>query len=561
MDRVSNEAGGGALALAGVALTVFHLAELYGLRASPGQFTVQFLPPALSLALAAVGVELARGRLATDGLAGRLLAWTAAGSVALVALGAWVFAGVVVRGFPLMDPLAALLALATFGALGGALVGVYDVKRLEQARFLERLNRINDTLRIATQALVDETDRERLEQTVCERLTDSDPYDAVWLGRYDEGDAEVRPVAWSGFDDEYVESIVVTVDDSPTGSGPGGRAIKTGEIQSVPDVFADPTMEPWWDLLESHGITSLAVVPIRHDDTVYGFFSIYTERDDVFDDREQEVLSELGETIGHAIASIEARERLARRERELARQNERLEEFAGVVSHDLRNPLNVAAGRVEIAGNEHESEHLAVATDALERMEELITDLLSLARQGAAVDEREQADLGALVDQAWATVDAPEATLRIDGVPGSNATGGSSESGPQERTDGVPGSNATEDELGAVECDPSRVRQLLENLFRNAVEHGGADVTVTVGRTADGFFVADDGPGVPADSRDEIFDVGFSTDDRGTGFGLNIVEQIARAHGWDVSVGESADGGARFEFTGVGPNPSVADRV
>ncbi|WP_436925855.1 GAF domain-containing protein [Halosimplex amylolyticum] len=540
MDRVSNEAGGGTLALAGVALTVFHLVELYGLRASPGQFSVQFLPPALSLALTAVGVELARGRLASDGLAGRLLAWTAAGSVALVALGAWVFAGVVVRGFPLMDPLDALLGLATFGALGGALVGVYDVKRLEQARFLERLNRINDTLRIATQALVDETDRERLEQTVCERLTDSDPYDAAWLGRYDESGAEVRPVAWSEFDDEYVQSIVVTVDDSPTGSGPGGRAIKTGEIQSVPDVFADPTMEPWWDLLESHGITSLAVVPIRHDDTVYGFFSIYTERDDVFDQREQGVLSELGETIGHAIASIEARERLARRERELARQNERLEEFAGVVSHDLRNPLNVAAGRVEIVRNEDASEHLAAAADALDRMDELITDLLSLARQGATVDEREQADLDALVDQAWATVNAPAATLRTDRVPESDATDGA---------------------LGAIECDPSRVRQLLENLFRNAVEHGGADVTVTVGRTADGFFVADDGPGVPADSREEIFDVGFSTDDRGTGFGLNIVEQIARAHGWDVSVGESADGGARFEFTGVGPNPSVADRV
>ncbi|MFC7196597.1 GAF domain-containing protein [Halosimplex aquaticum] len=500
----------------------------------------------------AVGVELARGRLAADRFAGRLLAWTAAGSIALVALGTWVFAGVVVRGFPLTDPLAALLGLATFGALAGVLVGVYDVRRLEQERFLERLNRINDTLRIATQELVDETDRDRLEQTVCERLIESDPYDAVWIGRYDPDDAEVRPVAWAGFDDEYVQSIVVTVDDSPTGSGPGGRAIKTGEIQSVPDVFADPTMEPWWDLLESHGITSLAVVPIRHGDSVYGFFSIYTEREDVFDDREREVLSELGETIGHAIASIEAHDRVAERERELARQNERLEEFAGVVSHDLRNPLNVAAGRVEFVRRESDSDHLAVAADALDRMEELISDLLALARQGEAVYERERVQLGALAEQAWSTIDAPAATLRTEDASGSDASGDSSESDRREGADG---------DLGPIECDPSRVRELLENLFRNSVEHGGADVTVTVGRTANGFFVADDGPGVPEGEREEIFDVGFSTNDGGTGFGLNIVERIAQAHGWDVSVGESADGGARFEFTGVESDPSVADRA
>ncbi|WP_123536587.1 GAF domain-containing sensor histidine kinase [Halosimplex salinum] len=517
MGGVSNRVSGGILAVSGLALTAYHLYGVVELGVLGPRLLAELLPLLLSLALAAVGVELARGRLITDRFASRLLAWTGAGAAALAALGAWVFADAVARGFTLADPVSAMLGLATFGALAGALVGVYDAGRLERQRSVEQLNRITDTLRIATQELVDETERDSLEQAVCDRLIDSDPYDAVWIGRYDADDRRVRPAAWSGFDDEYVESIVVTVDDSPTGSGPGGRAIETREIQCVPDVFEDSTMEPWWDLLETHGITSLAVVPIGHGDTVYGFFSVYADRQDVFYEREREVLSELGETIGHAIASIEAHERLADRERELARQNDRLEEFAGVVSHDLRNPLNVAAGRIEYLREADDDEHLAAAADALTRMEELIEDLLALARQGATVESFEQVSLGTVAAEAWNSVDSPAATLRTD-------------------------------DLGVIAADRPRLRQLLENLFRNSVEHGGEGVTVTVERIEGGFAVSDDGPGIPADERDTVLRPGYSTNPDGTGFGLNIVQRIAEAHGWDVSVGESPTGGARFEF-------------
>ncbi|WP_239640455.1 sensor histidine kinase [Halogeometricum pallidum] len=90
----------------------------------------------------------------------------------------------------------------------------------------------------------------------------------------------------------------------------------------------------------------------------------------------------------------------------------------------------------------------------------------------------------------------------------------------------------------------------MENLFDNAVRHGGERVTVTVDRLSDGFSVEDDGPGIPAEERDDVFEYGYSTADDGTGFGLNIVAEIADAHDWDVAVSEG-DGGARFEVTGV----------
>jgi signal transduction histidine kinase len=77
-------------------------------------------------------------------------------------------------------------------------------------------------------------------------------------------------------------------------------------------------------------------------------------------------------------------------------------------------------------------------------------------------------------------------------------------------------------------------------------------VTVHVGESDGGFYVADDGPGIPEAERERIFEAGYSTADEGTGFGLRIVEQVVDAHGWEVTVTESEQGGARFDVTGVG---------
>jgi signal transduction histidine kinase len=92
--------------------------------------------------------------------------------------------------------------------------------------------------------------------------------------------------------------------------------------------------------------------------------------------------------------------------------------------------------------------------------------------------------------------------------------------------------------------------------MRNAVEHTSQDVTVTVGELEEGFYVEDDGSGIPEDSRDDVFDAGHTTTDEGTGFGLSIVKEVAEAHGWEVSIAEGSEGGARFEITNVEFEPS-----
>jgi len=223
------------------------------------------------------------------------------------------------------------------------------------------------------------------------------------------------------------------------------------------------------------------------------------------------------------LAMLENVNRLARMRdalRKQARENARLDEFASIVSHDLRNPLNVAQGRLELAQLEHDTDHLDGVEDALDRMETLIEDLLAYAREGETVTDAEPVDLAGTVEWGMEGVDAEDATLDV-------------------RTTAV------------VRADESRLRQLLENLLRNAVEHGRGAVTVTVGDLPDGFYVADDGPGIPETEREKVFESGYSTADEGTGLGLAIVQEIATAHGWDIDVTESRAGGARVEVTSV----------
>jgi len=211
------------------------------------------------------------------------------------------------------------------------------------------------------------------------------------------------------------------------------------------------------------------------------------------------------------------------REQQLHTQNEHLDDFAELLAHDIRNPLSVAQGYTEVAQHEQDIPALAEVAEALDRIETLVDDVLALSKAGQAIGEVEQVTVIERVNQAWHHVETPQATLQITS------------------------------ELGSIIADQSRFQELLENLFRNAIEHTDGPVTVRVGRFDDGngLYVADDGPGIPREIRGEIFEHGYSTREAGTGYGLAIVKQIADAHGWTLSVTASDDGGARFEITGL----------
>ncbi len=212
-----------------------------------------------------------------------------------------------------------------------------------------------------------------------------------------------------------------------------------------------------------------------------------------------------------------------RREEELEQTNERLNKFASVVSHDLQNPLNTLQLSLEMAAETGDSEHFRRCERAVDRMNRLVEDLLTLAREGQTIDKRREIDLQKIAQISWNGISSKEATLAVESSP-------------------------------VVSADPDRLEQLLTNLFQNAVEHGtpkdAGTLTVTVGELADnpGFYVADDGQGISTADPNTVLESGYTTSQDGTGFGLSIVSEIADAHGWDVKVTESVSGGARFDI-------------
>jgi PAS domain S-box-containing protein len=244
---------------------------------------------------------------------------------------------------------------------------------------------------------------------------------------------------------------------------------------------------------------------------------------------------------------------LEERTHELRDQNERLDRFTAILSHDLRNPLAVARGRVSLLDvGDDQQEHVEAINSAHDRIEALIDDVLSLAREGSPADDPAPVSLTRVATNAWGHLNTGGATLEID----------------------------TDREIDA---DESRLQQLFENLFRNAVKHGSetsrpypsghggeygstagrpgtddgtdldaSDVTVRVGDLADGsgFYVEDDGPGISPSERERVFEYGYSAVEEGTGLGLAIVRQIAEARGWTVTATEATGGGARFEIRG-----------
>ncbi|WP_227134694.1 sensor histidine kinase [Halorubellus salinus] len=212
--------------------------------------------------------------------------------------------------------------------------------------------------------------------------------------------------------------------------------------------------------------------------------------------------------------------------------------IASVVSHDLRNPLDVANAHLRAARETGSEEHFDAVRRSHDRMERIIRDVLTLARGENALAVDTDVDTERVAMKAWATVETGDADLSVAS------------------------------DLPTIDADPDRLQRLFENVFRNSVEHARptdertgvseGDVTgesdqslrVRVGGTDGGFFVADDGVGIPDSERERVFDPGYSSDRNGdgTGLGLTIVERIAAAHDWGVSVATSAGDGARFEF-------------
>jgi PAS domain S-box-containing protein len=239
--------------------------------------------------------------------------------------------------------------------------------------------------------------------------------------------------------------------------------------------------------------------------------------------RTMPIRDDMGEVI-YAMAVSRNITQLAEQKRELERQNERLEEFVSLISHDLRNPLTVALGRVTVLrqmSNGEAATHLDAIENSLDRMEQITEDTLVLAQKGDSVANMEPVSLPELCRNCWQRVGTVDATLDF------------------------------EDDI-KIKGDTNMLKHIFGNLFRNAIETGGDSAIISIGRTNETkFYVEDNGPGIPVSNRTDVFNSGHTSERDGTGLGLTIVKRLSEAHGWEVVVSDGSDGGARFEFDNV----------
>ena len=367
-------------------------------------------------------------------------------------------------------------------------VGLYlDItERKRRERTLERLHDVTRNLLYAES-------RAAVAEVVTDAVRDVLGYPRNLVRLVDDG--KLRPIAIT----DAAERLLGERPVYAVGEGTAGRAFAEGETLLYDDVR---TVDDDYD---RHGARASMFVPIGD----HGVLSVGDTEVGTFDRSDRHLAEIFAANAATALTLLD-------RSRNLERQNDRLEEFASVVSHDLRTPLAVVDGSLELACARYDDDDLDRAAQSLDRAFDLIEDLLSLAQRDDAADRR-SVDLSVVAEACWRTADTADATLVVDGEP-------------------------------TVRADEPRLRRLLENLFRNSVEHGSTnDLTVTLGSLPDGFYVADDGPGLP---DDDVFAAGYTTGDEGTGLGLAIVERIAAEHGWSVDAVDAEDGGARFEFRG-----------
>ncbi|SDJ30023.1 Signal transduction histidine kinase [Halovenus aranensis] len=355
-----------------------------------------------------------------------------------------------------------------------------------------------ETVETVHAAVDDATTAPALGTTLPARLTATTPVEFAWIATVDEPAVRVRSAPA-----ELPARLEATPEETLT-----ARAESTGEVQRV--VENPPTDVR---LVAEHtgndpgDIGAFVAVPLCSVDSCYGALHLWTPEWT----GDPGPLASLGRTVGRRLRSFE-------RAAQLTRERERLESLRTLVSHDLGNPVNIASGRVQLARTDEDTSHLDSVDSALEEIDALMERGVRLVEVGQQPVERERLSLAELARDSWSDVG-------------------------QER-----GELVTTDAI--FDGERERVRMLLNELVRNAFAHSDGEVTVEIGPLTDaqGFYVADDGPGIPSDEREYVIDTGYTTDADRDGIGLSIVTEIAGAHGWDVSLEPREPSGTRVEI-------------
>ncbi|HYJ78658.1 MAG TPA: ATP-binding protein [Longimicrobiaceae bacterium] len=363
-----------------------------------------------------------------------------------------------------------------------------------------------------------------------------------------ETDAGPRRAAVAGVSDEPARTLQRLVSD-PTAAEPFASALRTGSSHTLAVGDADALRAAGWPAEQAAALARLApavlhAVPLAVHGRSLGALMLLRARAAELSPPDAKLAADLAARVGLALESALLYE-------QACRAVQLRDEMVSVVSHDLRNPLNVIAMAVAMLSEAGADPPLPPAGQkyagmiqrSAEQMDEMVRDLLDVAR----------IESGRLALEPWPLApaellaDTRQAFL------------------PQAEAAGIALETEVPEELPAVWGDPHRLQQVLANLVGNALKFTprGGRVTVRVER-GDGagvrFCVRDTGQGIPPEHQADVFDRFWQAargDRRGLGLGLPIVKGIVEAHGGTIRVESAVGRGAAFWFTLPGRPPEV----
>jgi PAS domain S-box-containing protein len=384
----------------------------------------------------------------------------------------------------------------------------------------------------------------------------------AWIGLTEDSSYDVKCIAHSGFEESYLSNIKVTWDDSPTGMGPSGMAIKTRVPQVIHYMDTDPAYAPWRDEALKRGYKSSLAVPFLNSEAkVLCVLNLYSGEPGFFTKKTERLFITFS---NHAVSAIENRlliegleESIKERTKEINIAKELADaaskaksDFLNNMSHEMRPPLNAIIGFSEVIHdglsgeiNTKQKEYLKYILDASEQLLSLINDLLDLSKIEAGKMELELSGfhLGEILEVNLAMFKEKAIKHKLDL------------------------SLEVEEGIENIIADAAKIKQIMFNLLGNAVKFTpeGGSVTVKARRVksselADHDFieisVQDTGIGVSEKDQKKLFqpfqqlNSVQSKKHKGTGLGLSICKRLIELHGGNIWIESEAGKGSSFKF-------------
>ncbi len=393
----------------------------------------------------------------------------------------------------------------------------------------------------ASQMFLELTDTDTTLEKICQFAVERFKLKMAWIGLVGEDDFRVIPKSAYGFEDGYLSSILVTYDDSPTGRGPTGTAIRTGKAIAMNQIDTDPNFAPWRGAAQKRGYRSSAALPLCYGDKVLGALTLHSAEVNYFTPERLKVLQSLANLTAVSLQRARLYEQVQQYaielEHRVAERTADLESFAYSVSHDLRAPLRAMQGFAQALLEDYGDRLDEIGQDyakrivsASQHMDILIQDLLTYSRLSRTDIYLHEVSLDRVIEESLYQIEAEIRNKEIE--------------------------FSIEKDLPRVYGHHATLVQVVANLISNAVKFVPPETKPRVNIWGEEveesirLWIEDNGIGIAPEHQERIFRVferlhGVETYP-GTGIGLAIVRKGIERMDGKVGVESEVGKGSRF---------------